>query len=101
MKEIIMDPFFLEKILIENREEREYLHKEISELWDISKKILTERQYLVFYLHYKLGINQSEIARILKISQPGVNKKIKETIIKIKKFIKKNRLKDYFIKFLD
>jgi predicted DNA-binding protein YlxM (UPF0122 family) len=60
---------------------------EISKIMDISDKILTAKQQIIFNLYYLDGFTQQEIADILGSIQQDIKKDIKRIASKIKKNI--------------
>lgn len=57
----------------------------VSKIKEIAKKILTNRQYIIFELYYLNGFTQQETADIMGIPRPNVTSELKIIINKIKK----------------
>lgn len=60
---------------------------DVGKIKEIARKVLTNRQYIIFELYYLNGLTQQEIADIIEVSQPFIKKSLDKIINKIKESI--------------
>lgn len=77
--------FVSEEIVIEDNLNNLNDSFDLEIISDTAKKVLTNRQYVIYSLYYVSGLTQQEIANIVETSREHITQELKNILYKIKK----------------